>query len=62
MSSELRWQKSSYSGAEGPNCVEVATDADAALMRESDAPGISITTRRTRLAALIASIKAGRLR
>jgi hypothetical protein len=32
---ELDWFKSSYSGSEGDNCVEVAVRADAVLVRDS---------------------------
>ncbi|MFP3987921.1 DUF397 domain-containing protein [Streptomyces sp. E11-3] len=33
--SELTWFKSSYSGAEGGDCVEVATTPAAVLVRDS---------------------------
>ncbi|MFM9453406.1 DUF397 domain-containing protein [Streptomyces europaeiscabiei] len=33
--SEIAWFKSSYSGAEGGQCVEVATVPDAVLVRDS---------------------------
>ena len=33
--SELAWFKSSYSGAEGGDCVEVATDTGAVHVRDS---------------------------
>ena len=32
---ELAWFKSSYSGAEGGECVEVAVGADAVFVRDS---------------------------
>ncbi|NNJ06368.1 DUF397 domain-containing protein [Streptomyces sp. PKU-MA01144] len=35
MSTELRWFKSSYSGGEGDNCVEVAVRPDAVHIRDS---------------------------
>jgi Domain of unknown function (DUF397) len=31
----LRWFKSSYSGSDGGNCVEVAADLDAVYVRDS---------------------------
>lgn len=31
----LRWYRSSYSGSDGGNCVEVATDTDAIYVRDS---------------------------
>ncbi|MFF7837475.1 DUF397 domain-containing protein [Streptomyces ossamyceticus] len=36
--SELAWFKSSYSGAEGGQCVEVAATADAIWVRDSKHP------------------------
>ncbi|MEV0009447.1 DUF397 domain-containing protein [Streptomyces sp. NPDC051840] len=38
--SEPAWFKSSYSGTGGDNCVEVAVDADAVLVRDSKDPGV----------------------
>ncbi|MFE6749422.1 DUF397 domain-containing protein [Kitasatospora purpeofusca] len=35
MSGDLVWFKSSYSGGEGGNCVEVAEMTDAILVRDS---------------------------
>ncbi|WP_307815788.1 DUF397 domain-containing protein [Streptomyces sp. 7-21] len=47
------WQKSSYSSA-GNNCLELArVAADQIALRESDDPGIILSTSRTRLAALL---------
>ncbi|MFD4866137.1 DUF397 domain-containing protein [Streptomyces sp. NPDC058412] len=34
-SSQLRWFKSSYSGSQGDDCVEVATDTDTVHVRDS---------------------------
>ncbi|MFH0244244.1 DUF397 domain-containing protein [Streptomyces sp. HK10] len=59
MAEELEWQKSSFSGNEGPNCVEVARRGDDLLIRESDEPGLVLATSRAGLAAFIAGIKAG---
>ncbi|MFE9939806.1 DUF397 domain-containing protein [Streptomyces hirsutus] len=35
---ELTWLKSSHSGAEGGDCVEVTATADAVLIRDSKQP------------------------
>lgn len=42
----LRWVKSSYSGSEGGNCVEVAAQPHAIHVRDSktpDAPHLTVT-------------------
>ena len=55
------WQKSSFSG-EGANCVNVAfSDGPIIRIRESDEPGIELATTPSRLAALLAAVKTGRL-
>lgn len=59
MGAPIQWQKSSFSGGEGPECIEIAQDGDAILIRESDAPGVIVSTTRANLAALIAGVKAG---
>ncbi|MEU7240746.1 DUF397 domain-containing protein [Streptomyces sparsogenes] len=59
MSTPIHWRKSSFSGGDGPNCVELARRADTALIRESDDPRVVLTTTRPRLAAFIAGVKAG---
>ncbi len=61
--SEMQWQKSSYSAdAEGNACVELAAQpADVVLLRESDAPGVIVTTTPARLRALLQHVKAGAL-
>lgn len=35
---ELVWRKSSFSGSEGDNCVEIAQAPDAVHVRDSKAP------------------------
>ncbi|MCZ4120749.1 DUF397 domain-containing protein [Streptomyces sp. H39-S7] len=57
---QLNWQKSSFSDGAGANCLELAiSPADVTiLLRESDAPGVILTTTRTRLADLLTRIKA----
>ncbi|WP_262700144.1 MULTISPECIES: DUF397 domain-containing protein [Streptomyces] len=59
--SDIRWQKSSYSAdAEGNACVELAHALNAAvLLRESDDPGVMITTTPAALRGLVARIKTG---
>ncbi|MFF0412112.1 DUF397 domain-containing protein [Kitasatospora sp. NPDC004745] len=59
--SEIRWQKSSYSEGEGSNnCLEVASGTGGLRhLRESDDPGIVITTDAAKLRALVLGVKAG---
>ncbi|MFB6979492.1 DUF397 domain-containing protein [Streptomyces scopuliridis] len=58
MSSEINWQKSSFSG-DGPQCVEVAEHDGAIVMRESDDPYVLTIIGRSNFAAFIAGVKAG---
>jgi hypothetical protein len=54
----LMWQKSTYS-PDGSNCVYVAATPTGQIhLRESDEPGIVLTTNPDRLRGLIRSIKA----
>jgi len=57
----IQWQKSSFSGGEGPNCVEVARRGGGVLIRESEDPGAVLAVTRASLAAFIAGVKAGGL-
>jgi hypothetical protein len=59
VSASFQWRKSSFSGAEGENCVEIAEHAGAIVMRESDDPHLILSTTRGSLAAFIAGVKAG---
>ncbi|MEU0986052.1 DUF397 domain-containing protein [Streptomyces sp. NPDC005963] len=59
MSAPISWQKSTYSGAQGEDCVEIAQHHDTILIRESDTPNTVITTDRAKLAAFIQGVKAG---
>ncbi|MCC3653873.1 DUF397 domain-containing protein [Streptomyces sp. S07_1.15] len=59
MQMPVHWQKSSFSGAEGPNCLEIAGVPGALLVRESDTPGNVLTASRAALAGLVAGVKAG---
>ncbi|MGW5866832.1 DUF397 domain-containing protein [Streptomyces sp. NPDC055239] len=59
MSGSIQWQKSSFSGGDGPNCVEMAQHEGGIVMRESDVPDSIIVTSRANLAAFIAGVKVG---
>lgn len=59
MSAPIDWQKSSFSGGGGENCVEVAWRDGSIVMRESDTPGVVLATSREKLAAFILGVKAG---
>ncbi|MEU1120760.1 MULTISPECIES: DUF397 domain-containing protein [unclassified Streptomyces] len=48
-----QWQKSSYSGVEAEDCVELAPHEPHAALRESDDPDAVIATTRPALSALI---------
>jgi hypothetical protein len=55
---EIEWRKSSYSEQSG-NCLEVAVLDGRILVRESDAPGVVVSTTPAKLAAFLAGAKAG---
>ncbi|WP_369242749.1 DUF397 domain-containing protein [Streptomyces sp. R21] len=58
----VQWQKSSFSGAGGENCVELAhTTTPHLLLRESEAPNDALTLAPGGLLALIRSLKASSL-
>lgn len=59
MNPEITWQKSSFSGGGGEQCVEIAEHNGDILMRESDDPNAITTTSRVKFAAFIAGVKAG---
>ncbi|MFI7321651.1 DUF397 domain-containing protein [Streptomyces venezuelae] len=48
-----QWEKSSFSGVEGANCVEVARFEGHLLLRESDDPDTVIATTPVGLNALV---------
>ncbi|AUA12941.1 hypothetical protein CFP59_05094 [Streptomyces malaysiensis subsp. malaysiensis] len=54
------WRKSTGSGDAG-NCVGVAASDLAVLLRESDEPGIVLTTTPAALRAFIQAVRAGNL-
>ncbi|MFD9567680.1 DUF397 domain-containing protein [Streptomyces sp. NPDC059994] len=59
MNSELNWQKSSFSGGGGEQCLYVAESAGSIFLVESDDPDRIISTSPEKLAAFIAGVKAG---
>ncbi|WP_206507768.1 DUF397 domain-containing protein [Streptomyces chrestomyceticus] len=59
--SKLTWQKSSFSGGGGEQCVEIAEGAGAVFLRESDDPDIITTLSRGNLGTLLRHVKAGAL-
>ncbi|AQA12581.1 DUF397 domain-containing protein [Streptomyces malaysiensis] len=54
------WRKSTHS-ADAGNCVGVAASDLAVLLRESDEPGILLTTTPAALRAFIQAVRAGNL-
>ncbi|MFJ2751857.1 DUF397 domain-containing protein [Streptomyces sp. NPDC087297] len=60
MNSEFQWQKSSFSGGGGEQCLYVGKNAGGEIaLCESDDPASIITTSPEKLAAFIAGVKAG---
>ncbi|WP_344115006.1 DUF397 domain-containing protein [Streptomyces blastmyceticus] len=60
MSTGIKWQKSSFSGAGGEQCVEIAAQVDVILIRESDEPGVTARASHAPFAAFLAGVKTGR--
>ncbi|MFI1334520.1 DUF397 domain-containing protein [Streptomyces sp. NPDC020845] len=58
---EYVWQRSSFCGGGGNNCIEVAANGDVIAMRESSEPDVLITANRDTLRAFVLGLKAGRL-
>ncbi|WP_030680860.1 DUF397 domain-containing protein [Streptomyces rimosus] len=56
---EQQWQKSSFSGAGGENCVEIARRGEEVFIRESDNPNAIAIANRGKFAAFITGVKAG---
>ncbi|KAA6220613.1 DUF397 domain-containing protein [Streptomyces albofaciens JCM 4342] len=61
MDSKLIWQKSSFSGGGGEQCVEIAEATGSIFLRESDDPNVIATLTRDNLGALIRHVKLGAL-
>lgn len=59
--SEHDWQRSSFCGGGGNNCVEVAALADDGriALRESESPTALLVTSRAALGALVRELKLG---
>ncbi|MDF9812744.1 DUF397 domain-containing protein [Streptomyces sp. SPB162] len=55
------WQKSSFSGEGGNNCIELATVGPRVALRESTAPEVIVTASPARLRAFLDAVKAGTL-
>ncbi|MFK4065799.1 DUF397 domain-containing protein [Streptomyces sp. NPDC029674] len=49
----MQWQKSSFSGVDAEDCVELAGHQPHILLRESDAPDAVMAATRASLSALI---------
>ncbi|WP_116211834.1 DUF397 domain-containing protein [Streptomyces olivoreticuli] len=60
MSTDTKWQKSSFSTGGGEQCVEIAAHPTGVLIRESDEPGVTARASHAPFAALITGVKAGR--
>lgn len=59
MNEQIQWQKSSFSGANGPECIEIAHSGADLLMRESDNPDLIVSTTSEKFRAFILGVKAG---
>lgn len=55
------WQRSSFCGGGGNNCIEVAAmEHNGIVVRESDRPAQILTTSQVALCALVRGVKSGR--
>ena len=54
----VQWQKSTFSGVEGENCIEVARAEPHVFLRESDTPTAVLAVSPSGLLALIRQVKA----
>ncbi|MEU9792533.1 DUF397 domain-containing protein [Streptomyces sparsogenes] len=57
---EFTWQRSSFCGGGGNNCIEVTTADSGIAIRESAEPEAILTTDRTALRAFVLGVKEGR--
>ncbi|MFE0047449.1 DUF397 domain-containing protein [Streptomyces albireticuli] len=55
----MDWQKSSFCGGGGNNCVELRPESGLIRMRESTDPGTAITLTRDQLTTFVTGVKAG---
>jgi hypothetical protein len=59
MGTSPTWQKSSFSGIEADNnCLEMATFPHGPALRESEEPGVVLSTTPARLRALLMAVRA----
>jgi hypothetical protein len=56
---ENKWQRSSFCGGGGNNCVELASTEDGIALREGESPAKVLTTCSGALGVLLHSVKAG---
>jgi hypothetical protein len=56
----MSWQKASFCGGGGNNCIELNATPRHIHLRESTAPATTVTTTPDRLRDLLREIKAGR--
>lgn len=56
---EYEWQRSSYCGGGGNNCVEIAATDNGIALRESDRPTELLATSPKALDSLLLSLKEG---
>ncbi|MFJ2260631.1 DUF397 domain-containing protein [Streptomyces sp. NPDC087844] len=56
---ESKWQRSSFSGGGGNNCIEVATTTNQVALRESDSPADVLILSRGALRSLIRRVQSG---
>ncbi|MFI5798340.1 DUF397 domain-containing protein [Streptomyces sp. NPDC051677] len=54
----VQWQKSTFSGVEGENCIEVTRAEPYVFLRESDNPAAVLTLSPSGLLALICEVRA----
>lgn len=61
---ERDWQRSSFCGGGGNNCVEIAASAEEGLiaLRESEDPDTVLTAGPGALRALLSSVRTGQVR
>jgi hypothetical protein len=58
---EASWQRSSFCGGGGNNCVEVAAKGLGVILRESEDPSETLLVNREVFGWLMAAVKTGRL-
>ncbi|MCR8944266.1 DUF397 domain-containing protein [Streptomyces bacillaris] len=60
MAETINWQKSSFSGPDdNQSCIELAPVEGLIKLRESDDPGVIVTTSPAKLRAFLLGVKAG---